>query len=592
VLSTLLFSGLFADGFRHDSPLIQFDTSGAIWVNAWVAHAVAHLQNPFFSHNLMHPYGVNLLANAYNVGMSLVFVPVTWALGPVASTNLQLMLDPVLGSLAMGLVLTRFVKVQWLCVVGGLLWGFSPFVVSALEQGWTNVGLLVAPPLVMWLVAELYRDGGWTPRRIGLSIAAIVVVQYFIDSEVLVITAIGALTAVIVLTFQRRGTWRRDLARVGSCLAWSAVPAATLLAAPIAYGAYGPHPLPAWVHPRAFFAVRRSPLIGVILDGESPMHRGVVNASFLGLALVLITLTGYVALRIRGSATTLLATGLVGLWLSVGAGPWWSPWPLIADVPSLHNITTTRFILITWLAVIVLLAMTVEALIEMLVARRHLGARVSTAVAAVVVAVATLTPVIAIVAYPPRIMGSTSDPALADILKSPGDHVVMGFPFPASTREMLQQAETDNFQFSMPGGQWPQIMDPPEPWRTWMPTFYVAVKDRLDGAPTYAQLENLDAWIGRWGVTDIVVPRAVSRARSYLYHSPREFVAIITEALGAPRVVDGEWVWMHIHPRVPLAALGTTAFSLCANSRFDIPTRNVPACVLAAASSPLVDDDV
>lgn len=571
-------------GPLHAAPDMQYDTAGSIWTNAWVAHAIAHLQNPFFSPNLMHPFGINLLANAYNTAFSVVFTPITWLFSPVLSTNLQLMMDPVVNTVVMGLCLRRFVRSPWLAVAGGVAWGFCPFVVSSLAKGWTNVGFLVAPPLIAWLLAELCNERGWSPRRVGLGLAATIVVQYFVDSELLVITLIGAVVGVLALAVQER---RRILVvrrRWAEAAVWAAVPVVLILLGPVLYGALGPHAAPSWVRPEADFQGFVSPLHGVLFTPRNPtpppnLRFGfTANPQFLGLGAALVVVAGLALFRFPRVLRPLFVVGVFGLWVSVGYGPWWSPYELISHVPVLHNITLTRFIILTWFAAIVIVVDLAGRAASWCHAR--IRWRSSTVAVGLVVVLVAFTPPLEAVAQhlPISASSTTADDALAVVLAPPGRHVVMGYPFPVSVREMLQQAQQDNFSFDMPGGEYPQIFDSPEPSTTVNKLMQLAGQGQQLVAPTLHQVSDLQFWISRWGVTDVIVPRSFVLAYAAVYGSPQQFVAIVTEALGAPRVVDGEWVWSPIKVIPPAVTLTNEAWKTCTTPTVT-PVAQTPACV-------------
>lgn len=571
-------------GPMHAAPEMQYDTAGSIWTNAWIAHAIAHLQNPFFSPNLMHPFGINLLANAYNTAFSAVFAPVTWLFSPVLSTNLQLMMDPIADALVMGLCLRRFVRSPWLAVAGGVAWGFCPFVVTSLAKGWTNVGFLVALPLIAWLLVELCDERGWSTRRVGLCLAATIVVQYFVDSELLAITLIGAAIAVIALAVQERRRVRAAWRRWAEAVGWAVVPVVLILIAPVLYGALGPHPAPSWVRPESDFRKFVSPLHGVLFAPRNPTlppnlrFSLTANPQFLGLGVAVVVVVGLVLFRFPRVLRPLVVVGVFGLWVSVGYGPWWSPFDVIARIPVLHNVTVTRFIILTWFAAIVIVVDLAGRASSWCLARVRW--RIAPLVAGLAVVLAAFVPPLEAVAQtlPISASSTTGDNALAVVLAEPGHHVVMGYPFPVSVREMLQQAREGNFSFDMPGGEWPQIFDPPEPWTTVSQEMLLAGEGKQLASPTLQQVRVLQSWIGRWGVTDVIVPRTYVPAYAAVYGSPQQFVAVVTEALGAPRVVDGEWVWSPIRVIPPPITLTNEAWTKCTSPTVT-PVAQTPACV-------------
>jgi hypothetical protein len=104
------------------------DSSLFTWFLAWPAYAISHGLNPLYSTAMFHPAGVNLLSNTAEVGFGIVLAPVTWLFGPIATLNVALTLSPALSALAMFVLLRRWVSWSPAAFAGGLLYGFSPFV--------------------------------------------------------------------------------------------------------------------------------------------------------------------------------------------------------------------------------------------------------------------------------------------------------------------------------------------------------------------------------------------------------------------------------------------------------------------------------
>ena len=73
--------------------------------------------------------------------------PVTWLFGPVASLNVALTLGPALSALAMFVLLRRWVTWQPAAFVGGLLYGFSPFILVHLTDAHLMLGAGVHSPV-------------------------------------------------------------------------------------------------------------------------------------------------------------------------------------------------------------------------------------------------------------------------------------------------------------------------------------------------------------------------------------------------------------------------------------------------------------
>ena len=149
------------------------DSALFLWFLEWPAYALAHGHNPFFSTALFHPGGINLLANTSVLAIGIPLAPVTWLFGPVATLNVASTLGPALSALAMFWLLRRWVRWTPAALVGGLVFGFSPFVVVNLAGAHLMTGVLVLLPLMVACLDELLvrqqrRSAAWSARVLGL----------------------------------------------------------------------------------------------------------------------------------------------------------------------------------------------------------------------------------------------------------------------------------------------------------------------------------------------------------------------------------------------------------------------------------------
>ena len=146
-------------------------------------------------------------------GLSLPLVPVTWIWGPVASLNVASTLAPALTAFTAFVVIRRWAPWTPAAFVGGLLYGFSPFVLTSLEFAHLMTAAL------MLLAAHPRR-----PRRdpdppapqralVGRPARACSSSrQFFLSTELL------AIVAVVVVVVHRRRWWPPRLVRPGrSC---------------------------------------------------------------------------------------------------------------------------------------------------------------------------------------------------------------------------------------------------------------------------------------------------------------------------------------------------------------------------------------
>ena len=290
-----------ATSLSGDGPLFT-------WFLEWPAYALAHGLDPLYSTALFHPGGVNLLANTGVVGIGVVLAPVTWAFGPVATLNLALTLSPVLSALAMFALLRRWVTWAPAAFVGGLCYGFSPFVLAALADDHLMFGFAALPPLIVACLDELLVRRRRRPGPTGVVLGLLVTAQFFVGTEALVMTAVGCLVGVVLLAgftaARRPEEFRRQRHRAAVGLGAGAATALVLLAYPVWFALAGPAHFsgPIWpgldlphggtsLHLLAFPQSREAVVAGRGIYGlfyEGPLW----SYEYVGLGLVAVVVVG------------------------------------------------------------------------------------------------------------------------------------------------------------------------------------------------------------------------------------------------------------------------------------------------------------
>src|SRR5215472_15277399 len=98
-----------------------------IWAVAWWPFAIAHRINPLITHALWAPVGYNLVWGTDIPGPSLLIYPITQMFGPVVSYNLLCLIAPSAAA-ATAFLLCRYACGRfWPALVGGYIFGFSPY---------------------------------------------------------------------------------------------------------------------------------------------------------------------------------------------------------------------------------------------------------------------------------------------------------------------------------------------------------------------------------------------------------------------------------------------------------------------------------
>jgi hypothetical protein len=189
------------------------DVAEMIWFLAFPAHALKHLSNPFFTPDANYPFGANVAANGALSLLGLICAPITYLFGPIATYNFVARAAFVCSAAAMFYVLRRFVSRWPIAFAGGLLYGFSPYMIG---QGLDHPFLTFVPlpPIMFVCLYELVTKANWSTRRAGITLGLCSVAQFLISAEVFVGTVIVALFGLVVVAIARRHRLRELLERL------------------------------------------------------------------------------------------------------------------------------------------------------------------------------------------------------------------------------------------------------------------------------------------------------------------------------------------------------------------------------------------
>ncbi len=180
------------------------------WFLRWVPFALTHGQDPLFSTYLNAPAGVNLGVNTSMPLLGLLAWPVTALSGPVAAFNLLLRLGIALSALSMHLVLRRYVRSAAAAFVGGLLFGFSPYM---LGQGHLHLFLVFLPllPLLVPLVDHWLVRADRSPWVTGALVGLVLGLEVLISIELAAVFALLVVVALVPLAVRHRHLVRSRL---------------------------------------------------------------------------------------------------------------------------------------------------------------------------------------------------------------------------------------------------------------------------------------------------------------------------------------------------------------------------------------------
>jgi hypothetical protein len=176
------------------------------WFLAYASHALTHGLNFFHTDLIDYPSGVNLADNTSEPLLGLLVSPITLTLGPVAAFNLLIRLAFALSATSMYLVLGRWCSSRAARFLGGLLYGFGPYMAGQALH--LDLVFVPIPPLLVLLGDELLRRRRMRAPLLGLAIGGCAAVQFLISPDVL--SGCGVMA---VIVFGWLALRHRDLVR-------------------------------------------------------------------------------------------------------------------------------------------------------------------------------------------------------------------------------------------------------------------------------------------------------------------------------------------------------------------------------------------
>ena len=606
------------------------DPSQELWFLTWTPWAIIHGHSPFLT-NAMYAGqgGANMMTNTSWMLAAIILAPVTWLFGPIASFNVAAVLAPAISGWCFFVAARKVTTLVPAQIIGGLLFGFSPFVLWNDPFGHINFTLLFFPPLAFLLLYDLFVTHRRSPVRTGVLMALLVIAEFFTSTELLAMSVlIIALALVAAAAMAPRSAWRQRR-RFLTALGVGAPIVVAVLAYPVWFALYGPRRIvgvpwanaPRWgtspsavidagvrVHQSSYFNI-----IGGYYGGAGP------NAGPLHLPSLIyfgVPLLAFVAVSVvtwyRWRLAWTLVIGSVIAWvLSFGttfgdqvggattsAGRWWLPWHAFAHLPLVSDILPIRFGLFVTFGVAMLLAISLDRWGAMVAGalRRRGGPGDGAAwyrrpglVAGSVttmVGVAVLVPV-ALTNSVPFTVVSTPMPAwfTTDAPRLPTGTIVLVVPFEGQ-RAMGWQAQT-GLHFDLAGGF--AVVPGPDGRSAFVstPTGAIATLDRLSSDPesivttplpsSPREVAAVRSVLTRWHVGVTVVTRDGRQ--------PEYSAAFFTAVYGrAPAYRHGVWVWTG-PPGTTTVPVSSTVLSACAATAPASDPLAAPRCMLDTAST-------
>lgn len=453
------------------------DPAQMTWFLAWVPYALRHGLNLFHTNFLDYPKGVDLANGQLAPLLGMLAAPFTVALGPVASFNILLRLAFASSAGSMFCLLRTWTR--WpAAFVGGLLYGFGPYMVAEGHQH-LNLVFVPIPPMMVWCLYELFVTRRRSPLKMGLLLGALAGAQALIEQEILVLMLVVILTGLIGASILRPKAIRERFAP----LVRATIPAILVFVSITGYMLwsmfFASGHLVGTTLPVSRLQLLRADLLGPIvpsvnqlisstsstariINADMFVHGNLTeNTSYLGFPIVI--LIGAFAVKWRRSRVVLLSFSLavVAFILSLGSrltidGHATSiplPEAIAAHVPLLDNVMPVRFSFVVWLFAVIVLATGADHFLSWLAIEKPLQLSVKAGEVAGIILLA-----LALALIIPRIPFRTQAPnfpqdTLSTLNNIPVGSVVLTYPLALNpfTEAMSWQA-AEGMRFRLIGG--------------------------------------------------------------------------------------------------------------------------------------------
>lgn len=537
------------------------DPIQTMWTLGWPLHALALGQNPWLTDYLDYPGGVNLMWTPTPLAPAVLLGPITTVWGPIVSYNVLMTVGPALSAWAASAAIHRLVPNHGAAFVGGLLYGFSPYVMAH-ELGHLGMVMAWLPPLALLLLHELVIRRRWPVMLSGALLGLVAGLQLYTSSELLATTALVAvlgLAALLVVARLNRIPLQPAVSALARGGGFALAVGLTLGAPGLLTMELGPQVVHGLIQqPDTFVTDVGSLVVPNHLRLIAPQQLVELTDSFTGLEvewdgyiglplLLLLTVTVW---RWRDRLPVQWASMVMGAVVILSLGPHLHlfgrvfqqpplPWWLVGQIPILAQALPSRVMMHFYLFAGVLLAHFVQGTV---ITGHGFLVRVPSAVLAILslLLLAPLaTPWVSPRADPPFFSSR-------EVARIPPGTVTLVAPWagPLDASAMNWQSAA-GYRYRMPEGYaivpgpgGTVAFDPPS-----SSTFRVLRMIELSNtvpARSETLRRSVECDLANWQVRTVVV--------GPMNHED-EAVATISWVVGrAPEYVEGVWVWWHVSP--------------------------------------------
>jgi hypothetical protein len=434
-----------------------------MWFLRWTPAAIGHGMNPLFSDYLNFPTGVNVMWNTSLLLPGFLLAPITVTWGPVVTFNLLGTLGPALSGWTATLAFRRYVRSGLAALIGGLVFGFSPYMLAQ-NRGHLQLTLLFLVPLLFLVVDNILtrqRRAAWVS---GAALGILAGLQILVGEEVFALVAImlAAQVVIMALMFPRHVPAKLPYAAIA--FGTAAVVFIAIAGYAIWFQLFGPQHVNGDLHGGDRLATDLWNLITpTSVQAVVPASAKRITATFTGnvaetngyISIPLILIVLFTAARWAWSRTVVRVAFLMALLsvvLSMGnhlhirgrVTDVALPWNALKHLPLLESAAPNRFMLVGMLFCALLLAVFIDQSLRWRWSER---APVALLVIAVMVALAPRLPLHGGQLLAPPFFTN----GMVERVPQDSTVLVAPYPTPSSATPMTWQAVA-KLRYRMPGG--------------------------------------------------------------------------------------------------------------------------------------------
>ncbi|MGB3549481.1 MAG: hypothetical protein WA993_02230, partial [Candidatus Binatus sp.] len=176
----------------------ETDPGVHMWFFNWWRFSIAHGLNPFITDFVWAPLGINLAWTTCVPLPSLISIPLQVTVGEPATYNIIVMLMPPLAAFGAFLLCRRATGAFWPSVLGGYIFGFSPYMLGELLGHLVLIAVLPVP--LIGLITLKRLDDESSAACFAVMLAGLLVTQFLCSVELFAtLTLVGGFSLLLAL---------------------------------------------------------------------------------------------------------------------------------------------------------------------------------------------------------------------------------------------------------------------------------------------------------------------------------------------------------------------------------------------------------